>query len=69
MAYLGYPTSAARCTFASGGPIFADLSGTWTHLAANYNGASMKMFVDGALAAQDDVTASGAIVYPPSGCK
>lgn len=29
----GYPGSAARCTLDFGEPIFADLSGSWTHLA------------------------------------
>ena len=67
MAYLGYPDNAARCTFASGAPIFADLTGSWHHYAWSYDGTSMKAYVDGTLAQQDDVTAAGAIVYPPSG--
>ena len=66
MAYLGYPGNAARCTFAVGEPIFAPLAGEWTHFAWSYDGTSMKAYVDGTLAQQDDVTAGGAIVYPPS---
>lgn len=66
MAYLGYPGNAARCTFAVGDPIFAPLAGEWTHFAWSYDGTSMKAYVDGTLAQQDDVTAGGAIVYPPS---
>ena len=36
MGYLGYP-SGGRCTYATGGPIFADLAGEWHHLAVTYD--------------------------------
>ena len=45
-------------------PVFADLTGVWSHLAYSYDGTSSKCYVDGVLAQQDDVTGSGAIIYP-----
>ena len=66
LAYLGYPGDASRFAGNAGldQPIFADLTGTWMHLAYSYDGTSSKAYVDGILTQQDDVTGSGAIVYP-----
>ena len=44
--------------------VYADLSGVWTHVAATYDGSTMKLFVDGVSMVEDESTASGAIVYP-----
>ena len=66
LAYLGYPGDASRFAGNAGldQPVFADLTGVWSHLAYSYDGTSSKCYVDGVLAQQDDVTGSGAIIYP-----
>jgi hypothetical protein len=66
MAYLGYPGDASRCTFDSGEAYFAPLDGDWTHIAYNYDGATMNLYVNGVLTQSDSTTAGGAIVYPPN---
>ena len=63
MGYLGY-TPGGRCTYASGGPLFADLSNTWHHLAVTYDGTETAMYADGTMVMSDVTTNSGAIQYP-----
>ncbi len=69
MSYLGFPGNPDRWVpaDASQSPYFADLTGTWVHLAYSYDGASIKGYVDGSLIQQDDTTGSGAILYPDAG--
>ncbi len=63
MGYLGYP-SGGRCTYATGGPIFADLAGEWHHLAVTYDGTETAMYADGNMVMSDVTTNSGPIQYP-----
>jgi len=62
LAMLG-STDAGRAGAGDVG-VYADLSGVWTHVAATYDGSTMKLFVDGVAMLEDQATASGAIVYP-----
>eukprot|EP01046_Picozoa_sp_COSAG06_P039482 COSAG06_NODE_4674_length_4045_cov_5.070958_1_plen_1038_part_10 len=63
MGYLGY-TPGGRCTYATGAPLFADLSNTWHHLAVTYDGTETAMYYDGSMVMSDITTNSGPIQYP-----
>ena len=70
LAYLGDTGGHGGTTFSTGGPYtvsFPDDDGRWLHWAANYDGSTMEMFIDGVSVSSDTETASGAIHYPSSG--